>query len=1135
MSKSSKLFLFLLFLGDISSFQLGLNQDKVNAKELKFGSFVKYDKDNNYFTFNFTRFGHYSISKIFFSLEDNQEEIYLIDPSGNRFNIWKEDEEKYEYEFGQIGTYYVEVICKSYRCELGGTFKSLLTGAIIDTIDLSKSVYFSDVFYWFKNNHGITEPGLIQYRISGLKEDKYVIFINAETINYYNQNTYPHYPDDSSLSPSQHPGNHEYLTPFEVLNVNTGQINKTLKYFEFKQNNEYIIKIHPFIYPRDDTIYYGYKYYFYHDYFFFPITENNFQMINGEVDSILAEGPIIGIINHNNIVRDFSIYLASADEDSTFYTATTNDIISNNIEGLSLITQLHFQKGRNHIDIKANIQITTIIILRPSYRETQTRLLIVDEYDDKCRNSYSVPVNKSIIISCDHLDDYEGYYPVLTYTSSNKNMKFVLSMETESTDFIIQNDFFFSPIFIQKSNQTQTIIVKHYDANFALFGAENEFLYKSYFNRPQKIFNAKNWINIINYFKLTQMNMRINSVYLKWFAFCNAYLNNLNIGANIYIKQLYGGSELYECSASDGQRDLTFLTTPISNKECKNKKSLFNRLFSIDGTKIISGYITPDSYFDIYIEIGLDQKNEINISPIMTDELETNNAAKYLRKDVNYTINFKLNHMVKLDPTFNAEIIITNGESSIIINSEKRASPVNGSGFTIKSNGDAMVYFIGKYDTNKWAQKEIDIDKSRGKIVMTYNVDDDLVIDTGFKGYCPSTILMKRQPGSGSDHYFDNMYDKLKEQLVDGEKIYIYYKADKNKNLGIHYLDKSLANKNNEFNIFLIPGNNEYYTLAIYSYEVKQLMTDFYFCHNNTNLLFSFSRNDQNSKTMTITNDNVINEKFELSIMDNKMYFKANNSLIFAYSFYDNIDEIFNEKDILKEKRVVLNDLKIEEVKYKEDVDNVVWIKFKPNYKQSSTRYIIIIAQQNNENTLEEFKNPCHIIDLLNQRPFGVKVETIYDNGASDSITLEVNITDILHSSNKYVVNIISHELRFDKKINFYQPLGFNYGENQPIDPEPIPEPNSDYEQDPLTDHEPEPNPDSEHNPETNSDPESESNPSGNNGDINGDNKHSSDTNLALAISLPIVGVIIVAVVVIFIFKRKRPHSSEEIEKLTGN
>ena len=129
--------------------------------------------------------------------------------------------------------------------------------------------------------------------------------------------------------------------------------------------------------------------------------------------------------------------------------------------------------------------------------------------------------------------------------------------------------------------------------------------------------------------------------------------------------------------------------------------------------------------------------------------------------------------------------------------------------------------------------------------------------------------------------------------------------------------------------------------------------------------------------------------------------------------------------------------------------------------------------------------------ELLNNRTTGVKIDTIYDIGDRDLIDAEVDISDILYSGNKYLVNIISQELRFDKKIHFYQPKDFSHVAKKPIDPD-----------------------------------------NGGKGD-DGDNGGSSS--LALAIALPIVGVIIIAVVVIFILKRKGGDSSEKIEQLTSN
>ena len=169
----------------------------------------------------------------------------------------------------------------------------------------------------------------------------------------------------------------------------------------------------------------------------------------------------------------------------------------------------------------------------------------------------------------------------------------------------------------------------------------NPFSFKLLYRYGEKYFKEEYGVNFNNYIKLTQINHRFYPKSFPEFDFYNGYFNNLNIGINIYIKQLYGGSIIYECNADDvDEKDLTFITTPISNKKCKNKKSLLNRLFSLDGTRIISGYITPDSCFDIYAEIDDKENTNIEISHFMTDVLQKNNTAKYLRKNIQYTINF---------------------------------------------------------------------------------------------------------------------------------------------------------------------------------------------------------------------------------------------------------------------------------------------------------------------------------------------------------------------------------------------------------------------------------------------------------------------------------------------------------------
>ena len=63
-----------------------------------------------------------------------------------------------------------------------------------------------------------------------------------------------------------------------------------------------------------------------------------------------------------------------------------------------------------------------------------------------------------------------------------------------------------------------------------------------------------------------------------------------------------------------------------------------------------------------------------------------------------------------------------------------------GEGYTIKSiNNDAMVYFFGRLP-NGVKGREIEMEKSKGKIVKISNYERDLLIDFGFEN-C-STVLV---------------------------------------------------------------------------------------------------------------------------------------------------------------------------------------------------------------------------------------------------------------------------------------------------------------------------------------------------------------------------------------------------------
>ena len=332
-------------------------------------------------------------------------------------------------------------------------------------------------------------------------------------------------------------------------------------------------------------------------------------------------------------------------------------------------------KYEKYIEIEKD-DSQTIVFIVFSYYESMLKLFLFNdiEYEETCKDSYLIPANTDKLIYCNYNDD-SHFYHFSTFTSKNNNMKILYSSQNEGIDNIIKNNIIL-PIYAGKDSEDYNVNFNKYSPKFSLFGAVNNYLFEGIYEYTKKYFNINSGLNIDNYLKLTQMNIRINSKLLDWSEFYNIYLNQLNIKINLYIIQIYGNTELYECDADNiDEKNLSFLTTPISNMKCKNRKSIFNRLLTLDGTKIISGYITPDSYFDIYAEIN--NNNEIiDISPINVTELDGNSTVKYLKKEVIYTIGFNLDHLIKLEPEFDADITITDGQSIRKINQKKPISEI---------------------------------------------------------------------------------------------------------------------------------------------------------------------------------------------------------------------------------------------------------------------------------------------------------------------------------------------------------------------------------------------------------------------------------------------------------------------------
>lgn len=1083
MQKISKFFLLLLLFNAISSIREVLENTDKTPIPIKIGSRIEFDKNRRYFQFDFSGPNN---TRLYFRFITERADLYLT-AQDERKKVQREDRSGYYYaNLTYNGTYNLEIICLYYSCEIGASLDTLYLGAEMDVIDFSK-----DVYYWTSRieSNDYNYNGNIEYKVSNFNVKKYVYFRSSDLYSNYRNNYYLCYPNGNPYRMID-----DNSTIFEVFDINENRTYENVKFFEFEANNEYIIKIHGLRRMRD-SYYYDNGRFMYLDYMFFVITNEKFYTITGDEKPFVSNGPVFGIINPE-VKKHFYITMDYMDM-SYFLYAQINETIEFNKESFEKISKLNFQSKSRHLEYSGNETNITVFLAVPQTLENKITITIVDDIEEACQDSYHIPAKTTKLIYCEKRFERDSYFEyfnwISTYTSTKKNIRLSLYDVNEKTDYIIQN-YAELPIIAEKDDQAYDINIANYIPKFALFGAENNYIFKVFFNFAHELYNLGAGINFYNYKNVSQMNLRINSKNLPWFDFYNGYFSQFNMQLNVYIKQLYGQSDLYECSAADDERNLTFLTTPISNEKCKNKKSIFNRLFTFDGTKILSGYIAPDSYFDIYAEIDND-KTIVDMNTLMNYEfdegLKLNNNAKYLKKDKTYTLNFELNHMVKLEPGFDAEVTITNGQTTIKLSPNLPYREISGKGFTIKSNNEAMVYFIGKIAENLVVQREISFDRAKGKIIKVSNAYDGFLVDIGFKGYYPSTFPINIARRNNGIHYIDNIYEKLKGKYVDGEKLFIYYFYGKNSKLKIEYVEKNLNNKNDNFNIFLISQNNEKNSIIINTYQDKYVYPNVQFCRDNTVLKVSFFGSYEREMEAVFTNDNITlltQDNLELFRGDNKISFTTNKPVVFSYSFMDLVDEYFIKNETYWKERQRFYILQIFEVTNKNDNDDIIKVRFKTNYKQSNTRYIIVVAQENDQNTLENFNDPCYITGLLNKNIDGVKIETIYDIGEENEITAEVDISDILHKSDSYLINIISQELRFTKNVNFYEPIKFSHVGKK-----------IDYGND-------------------KSDEEEGS---------------TTDTSLALAISLPIVGVIIIAIVVIFICK-KRGDSSSNIEKLNG-
>ena len=358
-----------------------------------------------------------------------------------------------------------------------------------------------------------------------------------------------------------------------------------------------------------------------------------------------------------------------------------------------------------------------------------------------------------------------------------------------------------------------------------------------------------------------------------------------------------------------------------------------------------------------------------------------------------------------------------------------------------------MVYFYGKLIQLK--QMKIDPEQKGKNMLINIKKSGYCLLDFGFEGYSPTETLGSNNIISNiATKYVENIYDKLKSKLVEGEYLYLYYYLY-NEEAEVNYTSININNPKNEYTFMVIQNSSsnseEKKTLIINNYHMSSINYQIYFCKSPHSVHMYYQDSNLDFEILyQFDNKTMIMEK-SLSMTPFKLRFESEEDFVFSYSFFDKTDSIINTYQEWNDERKELSELHIKEIikKYpREKNSNIFSIKFYPNYKYSSTRYIVVIASKdiNNtktiNNTKESFSNPCYLTKLVTEKIEGVKIFETVDIGENDLISIDADFSDIESDSSEYILNIISQEIRFNKKINFYEPYEFFYNKSIPDEEE---------------------------------------------------------------------------------------------------
>ena len=499
-------------------------------------------------------------------------------------------------------------------------------------------------------NFSITEiiekpPLPLEFKIDSIEEEVYYHFKEKDTYNYYDS---------------------DYLLEFCELNNNQCEY-KGAKVFHFEEGNNYKIRMN-----------WCYK----NNYYFIDKLEiipyyiktiefgTTFYKTNGESRTNYF---IIDAKNFTDLYIDVeyctnAVYGSCNEEQINLLPYNTDNIKYTSLY-IGVFAPVEVNDGDNYIVLK--------IFDKPSIYNNFIHIINYKNLIGNSHYSFSLEYEKGTfgIISFSE----KNYYRNLVILSSNKNMGlYDKTFPPENlTNIMYTSKMTYDDYLYIDSTKEKTIIK----------GSPYQSPY--YFH----IIVDDTFNEFLNKYGPDSMFMRTSSHSFDY-TFNSTYLFDIKENYYLFVKQYYGQTNIFQYNRKlDISSNVTLFQGRLRSYENPTGYEIINnQLIKISGFQFFTFHMKFNSLFDFYIQ-KIDDLESVEINSKM---FKFNNLVKIFNPNKIYSLNFTLDHLIKLDNNFlEAEVkfIDQSGKEYYLNKTNKILEELMGDNIKVQTSKEALVYF----------------------------------------------------------------------------------------------------------------------------------------------------------------------------------------------------------------------------------------------------------------------------------------------------------------------------------------------------------------------------------------------------------------------------------------------------------